>query len=353
MKTALETSFTEKPFLQALAGQKTNAVPFWLMRQAGRYLPEYRAVRGEAGGFLNMVFDPVRAAEVTLQPLRRFGMDAAILFSDILTVPLALGQDVRFEEGEGPVLGELHPDRLGLEKFDSVMAPVYDAVREVRSGLAREGFGHTALIGFAGAPWTVACYMVEGRGSRDYAKVKTFAYDDPKEFSRLIDLLTTATARYLSAQIAAGAEAVQIFDSWAGALDDDQFRRWVIGPAQKIVGQIKREYPGVLVIGFPRGAGALYADYADQTGVDAVGLDTQVPLSWAAREIQTKRPVQGNLDPVCLLAGGNALESRTKKILETLAGGPFVFNLGHGVIKDTPPDHVAHLARIIRNWTNS
>ncbi len=344
-----EMTISDKPFLSALRGMQPKTPPFWLMRQAGRYLPEYRELRAKAGGFLDLVYNPDFAVEVTMQPLRRYGMDAAILFSDILVVPQALGQKLEFLAGEGPKLDPVRSmddlDRLAYDQ--SVLEPVYETVAGIRRAMVNEGMEKTTLIGFAGAPWTVATYMVEGGGSRDFIHAKSWAYHDPQGFSRLIDLITDATIDYLLRQIEAGAEAVQLFDSWAGALSESQFMRWVIAPAQKIVSALGEEYPDVPVIGFPRGAGALYEAYAEQSGVSALGLDTQVPLGFA-QKLQKILPVQGNLDPVCLLAGGDALKIEAEKILSSLGGKPFIFNLGHGVIKETPPEHVAQLAALIR-----
>lgn len=341
----------EKRFLSVLRGKKTDRIPFWLMRQAGRYLPEYRALRQEAGGFLDMVYNPGFAVEVTMQPLRRYGMDAAILFSDILVIPHALGQHLEFVAGEGPKLDPVR-DVTALTKLsfdDDLLAPVYEAVAGIRSQLVKENFDDTALIGFAGAPWTVATYMVEGGGSKTFEHVKKWAYADPEGFAKLIDLVTESTIHYLLRQIESGAEAIQIFDSWAGALDEDQYARWVIAPTQKIVGALHEKFPDVPVIGFPKGSGILYSAYAEKTGVDALGLDPQLPLSFA-KDLQKTLPVQGNLDPVCLLAGGDALKASAQKILDQLSGGSFVFNLGHGVIKETPPEHVMQLADIIRGY---
>ncbi len=341
----------DKPMLEALRGEKPEKVPFWLMRQAGRYLPEYREIRAKAGGFLDLVYNPALAAEVTLQPLRRFGMDAAILFSDILVIPHALGQRLEFIEGDGPKLEPVRsPDDLAKIKFDdAVIDPVCETVSRVRNQLRTEGFSDTVLIGFAGAPWTVATYMVEGGGSREMIHVKSWAYRDPEGFGRLIDVITDATIHYLSRQVEAGAEVLQLFDSWAGVLDDDGYERWVIAPTKRIVQALRKKYPGVPVIGFPRGSGALYKRYAEEAGVNALGIDTQIPLLFA-QELQQKIPVQGNLDPVCLLAGGDTLKKRAAEILDALSGGPFIFNLGHGVIKETPPEHVEQLAAIIREW---
>ena len=337
----------DKRIIKALRGQGQAQVPFWLMRQAGRYLPEYRAVREKAGGFLNLAFTPELAAEVTVQPLRRYGMDAAILFSDILVIPYALGQDLKFETGEGPVLGAL-PARLESEKLHDRLAPVYDAVRAVRSKMADEKFHETALIGFAGAPFTVACYMLEGGGSDDgFQKAQKFMRQRPAEFSALMDTLTQATASYLIAQVKAGAEILQLFESWAGVLSGDKkaFAQNIINPAAKIV----TAYPDIPLIGFPRGAGDFYADYATGTGFSGIGLDQSIDLN-TARKLQKTCTVQGNLDPQILLAGGAELIAGTRKILDGLAGGPFVFNLGHGVIKETPPENVTLLAQTIREY---
>jgi uroporphyrinogen decarboxylase len=344
----LESS--SKLFIRALRGETLARPPFWLMRQAGRYLPEYRATRAQAGSFLDLCFAPELAVEVTLQPLRRYGMDAAILFSDILVVPYALGQKLDYVEGEGPQLDPVHNaaelNRLSTADFHERLGPVYETVRRLATAIPET----TALIGFAGSPWTVACYMVEGCGSKEYAKVKKFAYGDPEGFEALIDLLVRVTADYLCAQIEAGAEAVQVFDSWAGVLPAPEFRRWVIEPTRKLVELIKAKHPDVPVIGFPRGAGEMYKEYAEVSGVTALGLDTTVPPEWAAAELQTKLPVQGNLDPIMLVAGGEALRSSAIGILRTLSGGPFVFNLGHGVVQTTPPEHVGQLAALVKSW---
>ncbi|NNG05604.1 MAG: uroporphyrinogen decarboxylase [Inquilinus sp.] len=338
-----------KPLLRALAGETLPRPPFWLMRQAGRYLPEYRALRAKAGSFLELCYTPALAAEVTLQPIRRFGMDGAILFSDILVVPHALGQELDYVEGEGPRLDPVCDrgalGRLSAAGVDTILAPVYETVARVRSALPPE----TALIGFAGAPWTVATYMVEGGGSKDFAAAKRFAYGDPDGFQGLVDLLVETTVLYLRRQIDAGAEAVKLFDSWAGVLPEAEFRRWVIAPTARIVAALKRSHPAVPVIGFPRGAGHLYEPYLADTGVDALGVDTALPLS-VAKSLQRRRPVEGNLDPVALLVGGEALQRSALEILEALADGPFVFNLGHGVLQGTPPEHVAELAALIRGW---
>ncbi len=339
-----------KPLPAALAGTCRKPPPVWLMRQAGRYLPEYRQVRERVSGFLDLCFTPELAAEVTLQPLRRFPLDAAILFSDILVVPAALGQAVTFVEGEGPRLDPVTDaaslDRLSPARLHETLAPVYDTVARVRTALP----AGAALIGFAGAPWTVACYMVEGGGSKDFAAVKAFAFADPAGFDRLIELLVETTAAYLIRQAAAGAEVLQLFDSWAGVLPEAAFRRLVIAPTQRIVERVRAAAPGVPVIGFPRGAGLLYEAYAAETGVDAIGLDPTVPVRWARDRLQGRLPVQGNLDPICLVAGGEAMHRAAATILETLGDGPFVFNLGHGVHLTTPPDHVAALVEQVRSW---
>lgn len=339
---------TEKRLIKALKRQKTDRPPFWLMRQAGRYLPEYRDLRAKAGGFLEMAYTPDYACEITLQPIRRFGMDAAIIFSDILVIPHALGQDLTFVNGEGPKLGAFDFSSLCYDHFDQTLAPVYAALTQTSAALTREGFSETALIGFAGAPWTVATYMIEGGGSKEFVKVKTMAYTQPEKFSALIDLLVEATSRYLIAQIKAGAEAVQLFDSWAGALDYAGFARWVVTPNAQIVQNIRRVYPDIPIIGFPRAVGINTVKFAQTTGVNAIGLDSGIPPLWAKDTLQPHVTVQGNLDPLCLLAGGKMLEDTARDILNTLSTGPFVFNLGHGVHKDTPPEHVARLAQIIK-----
>lgn len=341
-----------KPLLSALQGGKTPRVPFWLMRQAGRYLPEYRALREEKGGFLELAFDPQAACEVTMQPLRRFGMDAAIIFSDILVVPYALGQDLRFEAGDGPKLSPVRNAHdlamLGDRDFDRKLSPVYEALRNVRSAFTKEGFDDAALIGFAGAPWTVGTYMVEGGGSKDFSVIKALAYTDPELFQALIDLLVEQTAFYLIAQVDAGAEALQIFDSWAGALDEPGFQRWVIEPTAELIRRVRAAHPHVPIIGFPKGAGHFYLRYAEQTGISALGLDSQVPTDYAARVLQKLMPVQGNLDPMCLLAPKPVIERETRRILDGLSGGAFIFNLGHGINRHTPPENVAFLGQIIR-----
>lgn len=337
-----------KPMLRALNGEVLARPPVWLMRQAGRYLPEYRAVRKNVADFLELCFTPELAIEVTLQPIRRYGFDAAILFCDILVVPHGMGQKVAFREGEGPVLEPVRSiadlQRLDAAPVRDRLASVYEAVRGIAAALPAE----VALIGFAGSPWTVATYMVEGGTSRDFAMIRLWAYRDPEGFSRLIDLLVTATIEHLSAQIEAGVEIVQLFDTWAGILPETAFRRFVIEPTRRIVEALAARHPGIPIIGFPRGAGLLAEAYATETGVTAIGLDATMPLS-VARGLQARRPVQGNLDPLLLVTGGAAMERELRAILAALAGGPFVFNLGHGIVPQTPPENVQRLVDIVRH----
>ena len=318
------------------------------MRQAGRYLPEYRELRATAGSFLDLCYNPELAARVTLQPIERFGFDAAILFSVILVVPDALGQDVKFVENEGPVLAPI-TDREGIqgltrENFISHLEPVLETVRRVRSALDRS----VTLIGFCGAPWTVATYMVGGRGSPDQAAARSFAYRDREGFSSLMDLLVEVSIEYLCAQIDAGAQVVQLFDSWAGNLPDEEFATWSVAPAKRIVEGVRQHTSDVPIIGFPRAAGPLYKDFIDETGVDGVSCDTSLPLAFMRDELQSCATVQGNLDPLLLVNGGDALDRRVDEILEALCAGPFIFNLGHGIVPQTPPEHVAQLVRRIR-----
>ncbi len=346
-----EPSPSSKPFLRALKGEAVVPPPCWLMRQAGRYLPEYRQVRATANGFLDLCYSPGKATEVTLQPLRRYGFDAAILFSDILVVPHALGQAVTFREGEGPCLEPVRLAKdfagLTLSGLQGRLRPVFETVKLLSAAIPPS----TALIGFAGAPWTVATYMVEGGSSKDFVETKKMAYGQPELFGRLIDLLVDASAEYLIAQIDNGAEALQLFDSWAGALPEDQFARWVIEPTRRLVERIKQARPGIPVIGFPRGAGALYLPFVEQTGVDAVSLDTGIPLDWAVKTLQPKVTLQGNLDPVMLIAGGAALDSAIERILSICSKGPFIFNLGHGILPSTPPENVARLIEKVKAWS--
>jgi uroporphyrinogen decarboxylase len=333
--------------LGPLRGEASLPPPIWLMRQAGRYLPEYREVRASVGSFLELCYTPELAVEVTLQPIRRFGFDAAILFSDILVVADALGCGVDFVEGEGPKLEPIRtPARvagLSLERVHEHLAPVYQSVSRLRAELAPE----VTLIGFAGAPWTVAAYMVEGGSSKDFTTVRAFALREPEVFGALIDLLVEATAAYLIRQVRAGADVLQVFDSWAGALPEGEFERWCLAPAEALLRRVRAEAPGVPVIMFPRGAGALYPRFAERVGAEGIGLDTTVPLGWARQEVRAPC-LQGNLDPVTLMVGGTRLESEIDRILETMAGRPFIFNLGHGILPSTPPQHVALLVERVR-----
>ena len=339
-----------KRFIQALNSQPTDRVPFWYMRQAGRYLPEYMERRKTAGSFLDLCFTPDFAVEVTLQPLRRYHMDAAILFSDILLIPQALGQHLEFRQGEGPVLTPVNTadkiKMLSMEGLHEHLAPVYETVNRLHQEIPKT----TALIGFAGAPWTVATYMVGGHGSSDQAATRLFAFQEEEAFQELIDLLVKATSEYLIRQIEEGAEVIQLFDTWAGNLPEDQFYKWAIEPVRKIILNIRASYPEIPIIGFPRGAGSRYPDYIRATGVTAVSIDTTMPLEWVRDNIQTLCPVQGNLDPLLLVAGGQKMENRVKEILDCLSDGPFIFNLGHGIVPQTPPENVARVSEIIREY---
>jgi len=345
---ALAKSNPDKVLLRALRGESLARPPIWLMRQAGRYLPEYRELRQRVPGFLDLCFNPPLAAEATMQPVRRFGMDGAILFSDILVVPHALGQIVSFREGEGPVLEPIRSMNsargLSLAELGARLAPVFETVGRVATVLPSE----TALIGFAGAPWTVATYMVEGGSSRDFAAVKGWAFSDGDGFGELIDLLVEATVAYLAGQIIAGAEVLQLFDSWAGVLPEEAFRRWVIEPTRRVVLALNAKYPDVPIIGFPRGAGLMYRAYFSETGVTAIGLDSTVPPSIAHRTLQSIGAVQGNLDPLLLVAGGEAMARAVTAIRRAFGDGGFVFNLGHGIVPETPPEHVAELMALVR-----
>lgn len=335
--------------IEALKGQTVTPPPIWLMRQAGRYLPEYREVRAKAGSFLDLCLNPALAAEVTLQPLRRFDLDAAIVFSDILMVPYALGQTVAFVEGEGPRLDPIK-DGKDLARLDPSAATerfeaVYETLERVRVGLP----AGVPVIGFCGAPWTVATYMVEGGGSKEQTAARMWAYRDPGGFQRLIDLLVETSIAYLRGQVAAGAGALQIFDSWAGSLPNDEFARWCNYPTRAIVTGVKAVYPDIPIIGFPRGCGASAERYAQETRVDAIGCDTSMSLAYICETLQPRLTVQGNLDPLLLVAGGIHLERRVKEILDLLSGRPFVFNLGHGIVPETPPEHVAKLVDLVKN----
>ena len=340
-------------FLETLGGARFSTPPIWLMRQAGRYLPEYRAVRATTRSFLDFCYTPDKAVEVTLQPIRRFGLDAAIVFSDILVVPDALGQKVWFEEGEGPKLEALTDPvqfgQLSRARLPERLAPVYEAIRLTRAALPAE----TALLGFAGAPFTLACYMIEGGGSRDFAKVKGWAYAHPETFALLIDLLVEAVVDHLVCQIEAGADAVQIFDSWAGVLPEEQLFSWSFDPLVRISHAVRARHPRTPVIVFPRAVGPAALMYRRPDAFAALSLDTGIGAHWAARELQPHICVQGNLDPLMLVAGGVAMEREATRILDKLGHGAFVFNLGHGVVPQTPPDHVAQLVDIVRNWKPS
>lgn len=335
-----------KPLLAVLKGGEAARRPVWLMRQAGRYLPEYRALRAEKGGFLALVYDSDAAAEITLQPIRRFGFDGAILFSDILIVPYALGQELAFEAGEGPRLSPtlLEADLDALRPVPARLEPIYRTVEKVKAALPAE----TTLLGFAGSPWTVATYMVAGRGSKEQAEARRLAYQDPGCFSAAIAAIEAMTVDYLSGQIRFGVEAVQLFDSWAGSLAPAQFERWVIAPTARIVAALKARHPDVPVIGFPKGAGGKLGAYARETGIDAVGLDETVDPLWAARTLPATLPVQGNLDPLALIAGGDALASAVSRIISAFEGRPHIFNLGHGILQDTPIAHVERLLELVR-----
>jgi len=337
-----------KPLLRVLGGTRLQVPPVWMMRQAGRYLPEYRAVREKAGGFLDLCFTPQLAAEVTLQPVRRFGFDAAILFSDILVVPLAMGRKVWFVEGEGPRLEPLSDARallsLRTEADQKVLAPIYETVRRVKSELTAK----TAFIGFCGAPWTVATYMVAGRGTREQAPAKKLAAKEPGAFQYVIDCLIGASAAYLNGQLDAGVDVVQIFDTWAGSLPPDDFERWCVQPTKRLVAKLRGRRRGTKVIGFPRGAGEMIPRYVEETGVDAVSLGNEIDRDFARDEIQSRLPVQGNVDPLILLKGGDALEREVDDVLDKLGRGPLIFNLGHGILPETPVAHVERMLKRVR-----
>ncbi|KAB2944126.1 MAG: uroporphyrinogen decarboxylase [Hyphomicrobium sp.] len=343
---------TKQRLISVLQGEALWPPPVWLMRQAGRYLPEYREVRASVSGFLELCYTPALAAEVTLQPIRRYGFDAAILFSDILVIPDALGQRVRFLEGEGPRLDPIGSEselaRLDLAATDEKFSRVYETVQRLRQDLPRE----TALIGFCGAPWTVATYMVGGEGSSDQAAARSLAYRDPQTFARLIDIVTAASIDYLDGQVRAGADALQIFDSWAGNLPDGEFANWVVAPTRRIVAELQRRHPQTPIIGFPRGAGANAESYVRATEVEGLGCDTATPLrQMRALADQTGVAVQGNLDPLLLAAGGPQLDARVRGTLAAMRGAPFIFNLGHGIVPHTPPEHVARLVELVRSTT--
>lgn len=342
------SAVAHKPLLATVLGERQERPPIWIMRQAGRYLPEYRELRAKTNGFLDLCYTPELAAKVTLQPLRRFPLDAAILFSDILVIPDALGQSVRFEAGEGPVLepvtaetiGQLQPERA-LEH----LAPVFETLRRVRAGLAPD----KTLIGFCGSPWTVATYMIGGRGSPDQAAARLFALRHPEAFAALMDVLVQTSIDYLVAQFAAGADVVQLFESWALNLDDEAFVRQVIDPNRRIVEGVRARVPNAPIIGFPRGAAGNIAAYVAATGVNVVGLDYATPLEFAAKHVPAGFPVQGNLDPLRLVAGGAQMEDRARQIIATFADRPHIFNLGHGIVPETPIAHVERLVELVKN----
>ncbi len=335
--------------LNVLNGHRFTIPPVWMMRQAGRYLPEYRALREQAGSFLKLCYTPDLATEVTLQPIRRFSFDAAILFADILVVPHALGQELTFEEGEGPRLSP----QIDVKAFDqlnesldpAIVAPVYETVRRVRAALPEP----IALLGFCGAPWTVATYMVAGRGTPDQAPARQFAYAQPQDFARLIERLVEVSADYLAGQIAAGADAVQIFDTWSGTLPADEFARWCIAPTRRLIERLRDKAPDAKVIGFPRGAATNLEAFVSEVPIDAIGLDWTIAPDFARDRIQSRLPVQGNLDPLVLLVGGAALDAAVDRVLATFGTGPLIFNLGHGILPQTPIAHVERmLARVRR-----
>lgn len=336
----------DRKMLRVMSGETLSPPPVWLMRQAGRYLPEYREVRAQAGGFLNLCYSPDFAVEVTLQPIRRYGFDAAILFSDILVIPDALRRNVWFEEGHGPRMDPI--DEAGIRALDAApvidhLKPVFETVRRLRAELP----GETTLIGFCGAPWTVATYMIAGRGTPDQAPARLFAYRNPELFDHLLAFLADISADYLVQQIDAGADVVQIFDSWAGVLGEAEFERFAVRPVRRIIESIKTRRPQAKIIAFAKGAGILLKDYRQQTGADAIGLDWSVPLSFAA-DLQKEGPVQGNLDPMRLVAGGHALDEGIDRILDRLGDGPLIFNLGHGITPQADPETVGHLVKRVR-----
>ncbi|WP_407150861.1 uroporphyrinogen decarboxylase [Bradyrhizobium sp. ORS 86] len=339
-----------KPLIEVLSGRRQNRPPLWMMRQAGRYLPEYRALRAKAASFLDLCFTPDYATEVTLQPIRRFGFDAAIIFSDILVMPHALGRSVRFEAGEGPRLDPLAtPEQiaaLATAADFSKLEPVYEALRSVRSQLAPE----ITLIGFCGAPWTVATYMVAGQGTPDQAPARMLAYRHPDAFAEIIDVLVENSIQYLVGQLKAGADCLQIFDTWAGVLPPREFARWSIEPARRIVAGVRRQVPNARIIGFPRGAGGMLPAYAEQTGVDAVSIDWTAEPSMIRDRVQSRVAVQGNLDPLALITGGAALDRAVDDVLENFGNGRLIFNLGHGILPETPIAHVEQMVKRVRAY---
>jgi uroporphyrinogen decarboxylase len=338
----------KKPLLDVLHGRRQAVPPIWMMRQAGRYLPEYRAVRAKAGSFLDLCFSPELAAEVTLQPIRRFGFDGAILFSDILVIPHALGRKVDFVAGEGPKLDPLSEQKMiasvRRQVDHAALAPVYETIRKVKAELP----SHVTFLGFCGAPWTVATYMIAGHGTPDQAPARLFAYLHPTAFAELIDILVEASASYLVVQLRAGVDAVQIFDTWAGILPPDQFVRWSIEPTARIVAAVRKEIPDAKIIGFPRGAGTMLERYAAELPLDAVGLDWMIDKTFAREKIQSRTAVQGNLDPLVLIAGGDAMDREIDSVLEAFSEGRFIFNLGHGITPEAPIEHVERMIKRVR-----
>ncbi len=339
-----------KLLIDCLQGKNVRRSPFWFMRQAGRYMPEYREVRKNFPDFLSMCYTPQAAVEVTMQPVEKFNTDAAILFSDILVVPDALGIDVEFVEKKGPVLSALRSGddltRLSIDKISTHLAPVYEAVTGIKSRLEAD----KALIGFTGAPWTIACYMIEGEGSRDFPLTRKTAYSSPEWFYELIEILSEATAQHLLLQIKSGADTVQLFDSWAGILSEAEYKKWVIDPTRKIVMKMKQEYPDILIIGYPRGSGVLYEKYVIESGVDAVAIDERMPLEWVKKYLQPHVVVQGNLDPLLLAGDKERSLMRAREINSLLGSGSFVFNLGHGIIPSTPVENVRALSEMLLDY---
>lgn len=349
MKDGIHTMSQTKTILRALAGETLATPPIWMMRQAGRYLPEYRATRAQAGDFLSLCYNPELAAEVTLQPIRRYGFDAAILFADILLLPQALGADLWFVTGEGPRLSTITEaadfDKLKLvDEIDDVLNPIYETVRILRQELPKE----TTLIGFAGAPWTVATYMIAGRGTPDQGPAHALKAENRDLFEALLARITAGTIEYLSKQIEAGAEVVKIFDSWAGSLKGEDFQKYALAPAREITQALKTRHPDIPVIGFPREAGDGYIGFAKATGVDCVALDNSVSAEWAAANVQVDGCVQGNLASSHMVTGGQALVDETKAIVKAFSGGPHIFNLGHGITPDADPDNVQRMIDAVR-----
>ena len=343
------STVVNKPLLDVLNGHRQAIPPVWMMRQAGRYLPEYRATREKAGSFLDLCFNPQLAAEVTLQPIRRFNFDGAILFSDILVIPYALGRKVDFVVGEGPKLEPITEPRtvqeIRREVDHGLLDPVYETIRQVKPQLP----GHVTFLGFCGAPWTVATYMIAGHGTPDQAPARLFAYRHPEAFDELINTLVKASAEYLIRQLKAGVDAVQIFDTWAGVLPPEEFARWSIAPTRRIVLAVRDAVPDAKIIGFPRGAGASLAKYATEVPVDAVGLDWMIDKTFAREKVQSLKPVQGNLDPLVLIAGGDALDRSVDDVMRAFSDRPFIFNLGHGITPQTPIAHVEQMIRRVRH----